>query len=364
MMVRLSALLGIALLAIVLVLAGDVPGADAQSVTANPSRVGSEAPSSTDQGVPGSSGYLGQTWRWIVDQQRRLMGEMSAAVHRIKSDDPSTATIVLVAVSFVYGVIHAAGPGHGKFVVSSYALANAQTLRRGVGLAFLSAFFQAISAIVLVGVLAAFFFATRMQAKAAAEAWLETLSWGLIALFGAWLLMRQARPFIGAPANAPHAGGGASHAHHDHSHDHRHDHHHHHRSAAHAPGTACHDHAHLPGPEQLAGDWSWRRALALALSIGLRPCTGAIVVLFVAANIGLWWAGILATFAMALGTAITVSALAIAAVWSRGLAKRMAGADGPWAGRIERYAGLAGAALVFLLGATGFLASFAAQSPL
>ena len=357
MTARLSALLCIALLA--LAWTGTLSRSYAADPTpANPSRLTIQPAAPTNPGTTASSSFIDQTWRWIVDQQRRLMGEMSAAVHRIHSDEPGTATIVLVVVSFVYGVIHAAGPGHGKFVVSSYALANARTLRRGVGLAFLSAFFQAISAIVLVSLLAVFFYATRMQAKAVAEAWLETGSWGLIALFGAWLVFRQVRPLTGASASGHggHSGAGA-HAHDGHVHRHQHEHGHDH--PVHEHGPACHDHAHLPEPGQLEGDWSWRRAFALATSIGLRPCTGAIVVLFVATNIGLWWAGVLATFAMAFGTAITVSALAIAAVWSRGLAKRMAGTDGPWAGRIERYAGLAGAALVFLLGMTGFIASFA-----
>jgi nickel/cobalt exporter len=56
------------------------------------------------------------------------------------------AGFILVAVSFLYGVFHAAGPGHGKAVISSYVLANGATVRRGITLSFLAAIVQAITA--------------------------------------------------------------------------------------------------------------------------------------------------------------------------------------------------------------------------
>ncbi len=75
------------------------------------------------------------------------------------------------------------------------------------------------------------------------------------------------------------------------------------------------------------------------------------------------WAGVFATFAMALGTAITVSALAALAVGSRELATRMAGEDSRWGWRIERAAGLAGALLLFGLGKVFFMGSLQPAAP-
>jgi nickel/cobalt transporter (NicO) family protein len=123
--------------------------------------------------------------------------------------------------------------------------------------------------------------------------------------------------------------------------------------------------AHLPAPAQLQGDWSWRRAFALAFAVGIRPCTGAILVLVFAIGQGLWWAGVLSTLAMALGTAITVSALAALAVGSRELAKRLAGSGGSskWADRVQMAAGLGGAGLVFTLGLFFFVASLSSMQP-
>lgn len=119
----------------------------------------------------------------------------------------------------------------------------------------------------------------------------------------------------------------------------------------------------MPSPEQLQGAWSWPRALAVAFSVGIRPCTGAIVVLVFAISQGLMWAGVFATFAMALGTAITVSALAALAVGSREFATRMAGEGSRWGWRIERAAGVVGAVLVTVLGAAFFMGSLQPAAP-
>ena len=171
---------------------------------------------------------------------------------------------------------------------------------------------------------------------------------------------------------------------HDHVHDtpavHRHAHSHHnnghhnngrhdngHHNHKHAAGDACDTcgHAHMPTADALQGVWSWRRAMTLALAIGIRPCTGAVGVLFVANGLGLMLAGVISTFAMAIGTAITVSALAALAVGSRDFATRIAGVgDNSWASTVQTAIGLAGAFLVFALGATFFFYSLATPAPL
>ena len=104
---------------------------------------------------------------------------------------------MLAALSFAYGVLHAAGPGHGKAVISSYVLADGRTVRRGILLAFLAALIQALSALVLVGVLVLVLRATGLQIRAM-EAWLETASWALVALVGVWLLYYQLRSAFAA----------------------------------------------------------------------------------------------------------------------------------------------------------------------
>jgi nickel/cobalt transporter (NicO) family protein len=111
----------------------------------------------------------------------------------------------------------------------------------------------------------------------------------------------------------------------------------------------------MPSPEALQKDWSLGRMMTLAFAIGIRPCTGAILVLIFAISQGLLWAGVFATFAMAVGTAITVSILAAMAVGSRGVAERYAATSGAgWITKLQPIVSTSAAAFVMVLGATLF----------
>lgn len=313
-------------------------------------------------------GITARAYAWLVSKQSEINRRLAAAVRDVRTGDPWFATLVLAGLSFAYGVLHAAGPGHGKAVISSYVLANEQTVRRGIALSFLAAAFQGLSALVIVGILVLALNATGMTMKST-EAWLQTLSWGFVALVGAWLLYTQLRAAWPRPAAAgnhahthDHTHGHNHHDGHHHHHGHHHDHHHHHdhdhghghghhHDHVHAADGSCCSHAHMPDPSQLQGPWSWRQAFAVAFAVGIRPCTGAILVLVFAISQGLMWAGVFATFAMAIGTAITVSALAALAVGSRELAMRLGGgAESVWGARVRTAAGIGGAGLVLGLG--------------
>lgn len=331
---------------------------------------------SAAQPQPAERSVLGDVWSWLLYQQHRLNREMAKAVRQMKTGNVIDSTLLLVLVGFTYGVLHAAGPGHGKAVISSYVLANDETVRRGILLSFLAAFIQALSAIAIVGVLAVALSATKVEINAT-EGWIETISWGFVALIGAWLLYSQ----VGAAFRRwrerdamPLPSGAAGHREHGHAcceHDHgpshstpAHDGPGRKHAHSHAPGEACGcGHAHMPDPSELKGPMSWGRALAVAFSVGIRPCTGAILILVFALSQGLLIAGVFATFAMAFGTALTVSTLAALAVGSRELATRMAGGDGRLAGVVASGIGIGGAALVFVLGASFFVGSLGPQVP-
>ena len=104
---------------------------------------------------------------------------------------------------------------------------------------------------------------------------------------------------------------------------------HHHHDHAHDEACGC-GHAHVPTAAQVKGEWSWRQACSMAFAIGIRPCSGALIVLFFAYPLGLYWAGVASTLVMALGTAITVSVIAAIAVYSKHFAMRWAKKDDAW----------------------------------
>jgi len=262
---------------------------------------------------------------WIKAQQRAFYGKMSAALTTMKRGSAWSAALTLMALSFAYGILHAAGPGHGKAVVSAWLLANERQLRRGVMISFMAAFFQAMTAIVLVSALLLTVSAAASTAKSMAIA-LEAASYGLIALTGVWLIWQALRPRLAVAAlpveiQDKHHHHLDSHDHHGHDHDHDH-----------GPDCGC-GHAHMPSANQLAEPVNLWKAIGIAFAVGIRPCTGGILVLLFSSALGLYWAGIAATLAMALGTAITVSIIASLAVKSRDVALKYSGHNAVWLDR-------------------------------
>ena len=114
----------------------------------------------------------------------------------------------------------------------------------------------------------------------------------------------------------------------------------------------------MPTNEQVDAATDWRTTLGVILSIGLRPCTGAILVLVFARFADVAWAGVLAVLAMSLGTALTVSALAITSVGARNFAMKMLGSSGTWGDRLGAYAAIAGGLFLGLIGGGLFYGSF------
>jgi ABC-type nickel/cobalt efflux system permease component RcnA len=273
-------------------------------------------------GAPQPATPMGGFLGWVFAKQAEFYRMMSASLRAAKAD--GTAVAGLFGISFLYGVFHAAGPGHGKAVISSYLVANNETWRRGIVLSFASAVMQALVAIAIVGVAAVILGATA-QKICGANYVIEIASYAIIAAVGARLLWVKGRAFVDALRAAD---GHDDHDSHDHAH-HGHDHHDHHDHPEHVHDASC-DHAHGPEPKELAGPGGWARGLSAVLAVGVRPCSGAIIVLVFALAQGLFWAGVGATFIMGLGTAITVAAIATIAVAARAMAGRIAHMNSGW----------------------------------
>jgi ABC-type nickel/cobalt efflux system permease component RcnA len=304
------------------------------------------------------SGPLGPVFAWVLNTQQALQQRLAGSVKALKTDNPLAGAFSLALLSFLYGVVHAVGPGHGKTIISSYVVANEKTARRGIIVSFIAAALQAVTAVALVGIFAVLLNAPGIEITAWSNQ-LETISYAMIAAVGLWLLMSQSmailRRWRGGHAHEHAHAHGDAHAHEHHHHDHAHHHGH-----THAEGEAC---DHMIDPRTLAGPFSWRKMMAVVFSVGIRPCTGAILVLVFALTQGVFWAGVAATFAMALGTAITVAVLATLALGSRELALKLGGEGGKFGNAVWAVCRLGGAALIFLFGATLFVASFGPARP-
>jgi nickel/cobalt exporter len=328
--------------------------------------------------APAPAAPVGGVLGWIFAKQAEFYRQFSGLIRAAKAD--GSAVWSLVGLSFLYGIFHAAGPGHGKAVISSYIVANDETWMRGVVLSFASALLQALVAVVVVGIAAVLLSASAATMGRAVNA-IEIVSYSLIILIGLRLLWVKGRAFLtllrtlhrpvalGAAATPqPHDHAHNHHHGHNHDHAHRHRHGHNHDHAHHAHGEAhqhehAHEdasawgHAHAPEPEELAGPGGWKRGLSAIVAVGLRPCSGAILVLVFALAQGLFWTGVVSTFVMAVGTAITVAAIASLAVAARAWAKHIAEARSGY-GMLAMRAIEVGAAVVIIAFGTLLLTGY------
>ena len=362
MPVRLQRRAGVALLVIVAAVLVSHPGCPAGAAWAqakNPFSVG------ISEGGGPTTGLMG----WILSQQGSFEHALSTAVRASRTD--RSALPWLAGLSFAYGVLHAAGPGHGKAVLASYMVANERALRRGIALSFLAALLQAGVAVALVGVLSLVFRATATGMRDGA-ALIEKVSYVGVAGLGLWLTWRKGSAFLSAcrlpPARASFAPalafagaqdprpapayrlGAASCAAHKASPG---------RSVfactieagatAHLHVPDC-GHVHAPDPARLGDGFSWREALSTVAAAGARPCSGAILVLVFALAQGIFLAGIVSTLVMALGTAVTTAALAATAVLAKRVALRVLGKDAGRGALVARGLEVLAALLVLAVG--------------
>jgi nickel/cobalt transporter (NicO) family protein len=320
-------------------------------------------PFGASKGAPSpaaSGGIVG----WILVKQAEFYKQFSGLIRAAKAD--GSAVWSLLGVAFLYGVFHAAGPGHGKAVISSYMVANDETWKRGVVLSFASALLQAVVAVAVVGIAAALLNASAATMRRATDV-IEIVSYALIVLIGVrllwvkgraflqtWSKLQQPRGEVGAAVTA-HAHQGHAHASHDSRghdhHDHGHAHEHSHHAHSHKEEASAWGHAHAPEPQELAGPGGWRRGLSAIVAVGLRPCSGAIILLVFALAQSLFWAGVLATFVMALGTAITVAVIATIAVGAKAWAGKFAESGAGYGTLAVRGIEVAAAVLITAFGA-------------
>ena len=237
------------------------------------------------------------------------------------------SSVSLLAFSFIYGVLHALGPGHGKIVITTWLATHPSKLKSSMVLTLASSLLQGGVAIGLVVVVLSLLQLPARQLHMSSF-WLEKGSYALVGVLGlilCWRALKKLRALLQKPqfrTFTPH-----------HVHD---------------ENCGC-GHQHLPTQEQLQNGDDWRARLMIVLSMGMRPCSGAIMVLLFSKVIGVFGWGMLSALAMAAGTSLTISSLALLVHSFRQLAVKLSGNKTPVLWRQVGWTTLALAGGVILL---------------
>lgn len=261
----------------------------------------------------GQGSWYDSVLLYAHEKQRAFTRDFGESVSHLSEARDIGPFLALVGLGFAYGVFHAVGPGHGKAIISAYAVTHETHLRRTAAIAFASAMVQGMTAIAAVVGIAMLVEGSMRRAALAADDYLEPISYAAVLMVGLYLIAKGGRQFLSMLRKS--TGKAAGHAHH-HDHDdhapHHHDHHHH-DAHGHDHDAACCGHSHGPSVEQVAKADSLTQAALVAVSVGIRPCSGAILVLVLTYSTGMLLAGVAAVLAMSIGTGLTVAALAMTA---------------------------------------------------
>lgn len=261
-------------------------------------------------------------WQKTINQQ------LSGLLRQV-AENPARAGWSLLSFSFAYGVLHALGPGHGKIVITTWLATHPSRLRSSLKLTFAASLLQGLVAIALVTVVLGVLQLPSRQLHMSSF-WLEKGSYLLVGVLGLMLALRALKKLRQALSRPKFTSFTPQHVHHE--------------------NCGC-GHQHLPTEQQLAAGEDWRARLTIVLSMGLRPCSGAIMVLLFSKVIGVFSWGVLSALAMAAGTSITISGLALLVHSFRSFAVKISGNKAPVLWRQVGWATLALAGSLVLIAA-------------
>lgn len=242
----------------------------------------------------------------VSEWQREFNVALSGALNRL-NENQQQAGLTLMAVSFIYGVFHAVGPGHGKFILTSYLSFEQTKLPQAVKITLLSALVQGLVAIGLVTIIVVIFTLSRSYFNVTLK-WVERGSFAVMVLFGIYFCYQAYKAFF---SQAKPKGFTIKNLQKNSEKSplvmqvHQHDEH-----------CGC-GHKHLPSSSEMARATDWKSTLMLIFSIGLRPCSGAILVLFLAYTLDLYLWGVASALLMAVGTGVTLSLFAWIVLFAR-----------------------------------------------
>jgi ABC-type uncharacterized transport system, permease component len=258
---------------------------------------------------------VGGLWLWhawpqvllkSIIWQRELNQQLSGLLQAVAAN-PTKAGGSLLAFSFIYGVLHALGPGHGKIVITTWLATHPSKLKSSIGLTLAASLLQGLVAITLVVVVLTLLALPARQLHLSSF-WLEKGSYALVGILGlllCWRAVKKLRLLMRRPSFKSFT---LHHVHH--------------------ANCGC-GHQHMPDPQQMESGNDWRARLVIVLSMGMRPCSGAIMVLLFSKVVGVFSWGVVSALAMAAGTSITISSLALLVHSFRQLAVRLSDNKAP-----------------------------------
>ena len=266
-------------------------------------------PDATERQHPTPTSVAGAGTTGFAGVQYEIGRRLAEFLNLIRAGGVPDSILAGAALTFAYGVLHTAGPGHGKIIVASYVIGSRASLAHAVGMSLYIAVAHVAAAVVTVVVLDV----AARQALGAPPGELRIVrifSYTLIASIGlhmAWRSMNRWRTR---------------------------------RHPSEPCQTAC----------GCTPSVSGRAHKLLSIAVGAMPCTGALLVLSYTMAAGRLVEGLLLTAAMSGGMAITLATVAVVSSIGRRAVTARVDRGSKFGGRLSPAIGVASGVAVAVSG--------------
>jgi nickel/cobalt exporter len=268
----------------------------------------------SEGGTRNSPGVLRELFDRINGLQRGMNERLAELSRLVKEERSAGVFFILLAIAFAYGLVHALGPGHGKIIMVSYAMANPLKAKHGVLLGVGVSVVHTLSAVALISVLYLILRGSYAQYAGGPKRAVLLVSYGLIAGMGAVFTYNAVR-----------------------------------RTRRREQRIAETD--KTPGP----AEGNCRDLVVPAFMIGLVPCEGAVLLLVFSLSIDSFWLGLILTAAMSAGMAVTISVVGLIALGAKKGSFKLLSWKGAPIGTAVSILRFLGAFAILLLGASLFI---------
>ena len=250
----------------------------------------------------------------IIIWQHQLREKMSQLVFEAKSTKNLKPILLLFALAFIYGMVHSAGPGHGKFIAMSYLISCGRSYSKAILFGNFIAFFHGLSGVVFVLIARLLMQRTITGTLEETTHNIQLISFGMIFLLGLFLLIRSVITLKRTDSGS--------------------------------------DHNSKSPQMRIAGN-----PIVMALAVGVVPCHGVVLVMLFCLSMEMIGLGMILSFWIALGMAITITGAVVFGLTGKKIITRFSGRHEKIVWLIERIVEISAACAITILGFLFFMAN-------
>ncbi len=248
--------------------------------------------------------FVQKILRPIYDIQRNLNRNVSKLAREIKEKRSKKAFSLIILVTFIYGMIHAVGPGHGKTIIFSYFLSHSSKIKKGILVGSFIGFLHALSALAIVLVLNFIIKQPFLRTFEDIDKVIKLVSYALISLIGLFLLVKAIMETL----------------------------------------------KKKEGKVFIIEKESEKNVLPFVFAVGMVPCPGAMIILLFSLSLGFLAIGVISTLFMALGMATTISVVGILTILTKERVLKLFSQESRFRKPIQSSLAILGATFILLLG--------------